>query len=160
MVAQSARGVSPLAALLLDLDHFKNINDTLGHDHGDEVLAAAGVALRNAVRDSDFVGRYGGEEFLLLLPGTDKQAALEVAETVRKAIATIHMPNLNQITASIGVAVLPDDAGDAPTLVRQPIGRSTQPRKTGATASRRSYPGNKALRRSSQRQTRDDRNWH
>jgi diguanylate cyclase (GGDEF)-like protein len=118
MVAQSARGVSPLSALLLDLDHFKNINDTLGHDQGDEVLAAVGVALRNAVRDSDFVGRYGGEEFLLLLSGTDKQAALEVAEKVRKVIATIHMPNLNQVTASIGVAVLPDDAGDAPTLIR------------------------------------------
>ena len=118
MVAQSARGVSPLAALLLDLDHFKNINDTLGHDQGDEVLAAAAVALQSAVRDSDFVGRYGGEEFLLLLPETDKQAALEVAEKVRKAIATIHLPNLNQITASIGVAVLPDDAGDAPTLIR------------------------------------------
>ena len=118
MVAQSARGVSPLAALLLDLDHFKNINDTLGHDQGDEVLAAAAVALRDAVRDSDFIGRYGGEEFLLLLPETDKQAALEVAETVRKAIATIQLPNLNQITASIGVAVLPDDASDAPTLVR------------------------------------------
>jgi diguanylate cyclase (GGDEF)-like protein len=118
MVAQSARGVSPLAALLLDLDHFKNINDTLGHDQGDEVLAATAVALQSAVRDSDFVGRYGGEEFLLLLPETDKQAALEVAEKVRKAIATIHMPNLNQITASIGVAVIPDDAGDAPTLIR------------------------------------------
>jgi diguanylate cyclase (GGDEF)-like protein len=118
MVAQSARGVSPLAALLLDLDHFKKINDTLGHDQGDEVLAATAVALRKAVRDSDFVGRYGGEEFLLLLPATDKQAALEVAETVRKAIATIHVPNLNQVTASIGVAVMPDDAGDAPALVR------------------------------------------
>jgi diguanylate cyclase (GGDEF)-like protein len=118
MVAQSARGVSPLAALLLDLDHFKNINDTHGHDQGDEVLAAAAVALQSAVRDSDFVGRYGGEEFLLLLPETDKQAALEVAEKVRKAITTIHTPNLNQITASIGVAVIPDDAGDAPTLIR------------------------------------------
>ncbi|MGA8365153.1 MAG: GGDEF domain-containing protein [Solirubrobacteraceae bacterium] len=81
-------------------------------------LPTTGVALRNAVRDSDFVGRYGGEEFLLLLPGTDKQAALEVAETVRKAIATINMSNLDQVTASIGVAVLPDDASDAPTLVR------------------------------------------
>jgi diguanylate cyclase (GGDEF)-like protein len=118
MVAQSARGVSPLAALLLDLDHFKNINDTLGHDQGDEALAATAVALQSAVRDSDFVGRYGGEEFLLLLPETDKQAALEVAEKVRKAIATIHVPNLNQITASIGVAVMPEDAGDAPTLIR------------------------------------------
>jgi diguanylate cyclase (GGDEF)-like protein len=118
MVAQSARTVSPLAALLLDLDHFKNINDTLGHDSGDEVLAAVGVALRNAVRDSDFVGRYGGEEFLLLLPSTDKDAALEVAESVRQAIARIHAPNVDRVTASIGVAVLPDDAGDAPTLLR------------------------------------------
>jgi diguanylate cyclase (GGDEF)-like protein len=77
-----------------------------------------GVALRNAVRDSDFVGRYGGEEFLLLLPSTDKDAALEVAESVRQAIARIHAPNVDRVTASIGVAVLPDDAGDAPTLLR------------------------------------------
>jgi diguanylate cyclase (GGDEF)-like protein len=118
MVAQSARAAGPLAALLLDLDHFKKINDTFGHDCGDEVLAAVGVALRDAVRDSDFVGRYGGEEFLLLLPDTEKQGALEVAEAIRKAVATIHTPNLDQITASIGVAVLPDDAGDATTLVR------------------------------------------
>jgi diguanylate cyclase (GGDEF)-like protein len=118
MVAQSARMASPLAALLLDLDHFKQINDTLGHDQGDEVLAAAGVALRRAVRASDFVGRYGGEEFLVLLPATDKKLALEVAEKVRQAIAAINTPHSGQVTASIGAAVLPDDAGDAPTLVR------------------------------------------
>jgi diguanylate cyclase (GGDEF)-like protein len=118
MVAQSARTVSPLAALLLDLDHFKNINDTLGHDVGDEALAAVGVALRNVVRDSDFVGRYGGEEFLVLLPDTTKDSALEVAESVRQAVARLHTPKLDRITASIGVAVLPDDAGDASALLR------------------------------------------
>ena len=74
MVAQATRTMSPLAALLLDLDHFKQVNDLHGHDRGDEVLAAVGVALRNVVRDSDFVGRYGGEEFLVLLPATDRRA--------------------------------------------------------------------------------------
>jgi diguanylate cyclase (GGDEF)-like protein len=118
MVAQSARDVSPLAALLLDLDHFKKINDVYGHDRGDEVLAATGVALRNVLRESDFVGRYGGEEFLLLLPSTDKLGALRLAEQVRSAIAAIRVPDVDRITASIGVAVLPDDAGDAVTLIR------------------------------------------
>ncbi len=60
MVAQSGRNVAPLAALLLDLDHFKRINDVYGHDRGDEILAATGVALRKVLRESDFVGRYGG----------------------------------------------------------------------------------------------------
>jgi diguanylate cyclase (GGDEF)-like protein len=118
MVAQSARNVAPLAALLLDLDHFKKINDVYGHDRGDEVLAAASVVLRKAVRESDFVGRYGGEEFLLLLPATDKQAALAVAEQVRNAVAEIRASDVDRVTASVGVAVLPDDAGDAVTLFR------------------------------------------
>jgi diguanylate cyclase (GGDEF)-like protein len=118
MVAQSARTAAPLAALLLDLDHFKNINDVYGHDRGDEVLAAVGTALRDTLRESDFAGRYGGEEFLLLLAGADKQAALQVAEKVRVAISTLRIPNSDQITVSIGIAVLPDDAGDALTLVR------------------------------------------
>jgi diguanylate cyclase (GGDEF)-like protein len=118
MVAQASRTVSPLAALLVDLDHFKKINDVYGHDRGDEVLAAAGVALRTVARESDFVGRYGGEEFLLLLPSTDKQGATQVAEAVRRAIGAVHTPNTDQITASVGVAVLPDDGGDGVTLFR------------------------------------------
>jgi diguanylate cyclase (GGDEF)-like protein len=118
MVAQSARNGAPLAALLLDLDHFKKINDVYGHDRGDEVLAAAGVALRTVLRESDFVGRYGGEEFLLLLPATDKQGALDAAEKVRSAIATIRVPDVDRVTASVGVVVLPDDAADAVSLFR------------------------------------------
>jgi diguanylate cyclase (GGDEF)-like protein len=58
MVAQASRTITPLTAVLLDLDHFKQINDLYGHDGGDEVLAAVGVAMRLAMRDSDFVGRY------------------------------------------------------------------------------------------------------
>ena len=119
MVAQSSRTISPLAALLIDLDHFKQINDVLGHDAGDEVLAAVGDVLTNLVRGSDFVGRYGGEEFLMLLPSTDHQGAIQVAEATRLAIAGIRQPNSDQtVTASVGVAILPDDAGDSVALFR------------------------------------------
>jgi diguanylate cyclase (GGDEF)-like protein len=119
MVAQASRTISPLAALLIDLDHFKQINDMLGHDAGDEVLAAVGDVLTNLLRGSDFVGRYGGEEFLMLLPSTDHQGAMQVAEATRMAIAGIRQPNSDQtVTASVGVAVLPDDAGDSVALFR------------------------------------------
>jgi diguanylate cyclase (GGDEF)-like protein len=119
MVAQASRTITPLTAVLIDLDHFKEVNDLHGHDRGDEVLAAAGVAIRNAIRDSDFAGRYGGEEFLLLLPSTDTDGALQVAEAVRSAISAIQIPNLDhRITASGGMATLPGDAGDSVTLFR------------------------------------------
>ena len=119
MVAQASRTISPLAALLVDLDHFKEINDLYGHDRGDEVLAAVGAAFKNIVRDSDFIGRYGGEEFLLLLPATSREGAIQVAEAVRHAIGAITLPGIDRaITASVGVAVLPDDAGDSVTLFR------------------------------------------
>ena len=119
MVAQASRTVTPLAAILVDLDHFKQINDIHGHDRGDEVLAAVGVAFRNVVRDSDFVGRYGGEEFLILLAATDKEGGVRVAEAVRSAIAGIRVTRMDRaVTASCGVAVVPDDAGDAVTLFR------------------------------------------
>jgi diguanylate cyclase (GGDEF)-like protein len=119
MVAQASRQVSPLSAALLDLDHFKHINDAYGHSRGDEVLAAVATVLRSSVRDSDFVGRYGGEEFLILLPDTDKQQAAIVADKVRAAVANLGLSDIDQsVTASLGVAALPDDAGDADTLIR------------------------------------------
>jgi diguanylate cyclase (GGDEF)-like protein len=119
MVAQSSRTMTPLAALLLDLDHFKQVNDLHGHDRGDDVLAAVGVALRNVVRESDFVGRYGGEEFLVLLPSTDQDSAVQLGEAIRNAIGAIRITNLElRITASVGVAVLPQDGGDSVTLFR------------------------------------------
>ena len=68
MVAQANRSITPLAAVMFDLDHFKQINDQFGHGKGDEVLAAVGTALKSCLRGSDFAGRFGGEEFLILLP--------------------------------------------------------------------------------------------
>jgi diguanylate cyclase (GGDEF)-like protein len=119
MVAEATRGSRPLSALLLDLDHFKNINETHGHGTGDEVLAAVGEALRSSVRESDFAGRYGGEEFLILLPDTDLTSGLAVAEKLRAAIATIGVSGVGRpITASVGVATLPAQGHDTPTLLR------------------------------------------
>jgi diguanylate cyclase (GGDEF)-like protein len=119
MVAQASRTITPLTAVLIDLDHFKQINDVYGHDAGDEVLAAVGVAMRLAMRESDFVGRYGGEEFLMLLPSTDTDGAIQVTEAVRAAIGAIRIATVDRpVTASAGVATLPRDAGDSVTLFR------------------------------------------
>jgi diguanylate cyclase (GGDEF)-like protein len=119
MAAHASRTLSPLAALLLDLDHFKQINDSYGHAIGDDVLAALGTTLQATLRASDFVGRYGGEEFLILLPDTGRQEAEVAAEKIRAAVATITVPGVTRpITASIGLAVLPDDATDNVTLLR------------------------------------------
>jgi diguanylate cyclase (GGDEF)-like protein len=118
VVAQAARMVWPLSAVLLDLDHFKRINDELGHGRGDEVLAAVGVALQSTARDSDFVGRYGGEEFIVLLPNTDREGAVVIAERVRQTIADIDVLGERRITASFGIAVFPEDAPDPTRLIR------------------------------------------
>ena len=119
MVAQAGRNLSPLSAALLDLDHFKRINDAYGHSRGDEVLAAVATVLRSSLRESDFVGRYGGEEFLLLLPDTGRDQAVVVAEKVRAAVAGLGLSEINQpVTASFGIAAIPDDAADGDTLIR------------------------------------------
>lgn len=73
MVAQSGRTLTPMAVVMFDLDHFKLVNDSHGHGKGDEVLAAVGDVVATTFRASDFVGRYGGEEFLALLPHTDRE---------------------------------------------------------------------------------------
>jgi diguanylate cyclase (GGDEF)-like protein len=119
MVAQSSRSLSPLSLLVLDLDHFKTINDRLGHPVGDQVLANVGAALRSTLRDGDFAGRNGGEEFILLLPDTDLVGALTAAEKVRVAVEEIDIPGLEvSTTASIGIAVYPEHAVNPERLER------------------------------------------
>ena len=120
MVAQANRALSPLAALMCDLDHFKQINDRFGHGKGDEVLAAVGTALQSCLRGSDFAGRFGGEEFLILLPDTDVTSATQVAEKIRRTVAELTVPGVERaITASLGVAGLPEHAGNADGLIRE-----------------------------------------
>jgi diguanylate cyclase (GGDEF)-like protein len=111
MFAQASMTVSPLGLLLLDLDHFKQINDQGGHPVGDQVLASVGAVLRSVLRARDFAGRNGGEEFAILLPDTGVPAALEIAERVRAAVAEISLAGADvSVTASIGVVGFPDHA--------------------------------------------------
>ena len=119
MVAQASRSITPLAAVMLDLDHFKAINDRYGHAHGDEVLAAVGTAIGSSLRASDFAGRFGGEEFLILLPETTVDSAYQVAEKIRNTVASISIPGVDRdITASLGIAGLLDHANNATGLLR------------------------------------------
>ncbi len=119
MVAHAGRTVSPLAVVLLDLDHFKRVNDVYGHEQGDKALAAIGQALTGTLRASDFAARYGGEEFLALLPDTDRTGALGVAEKLRRAIERTEITGVGSITASFGISVLPDDAVEPEYLLRK-----------------------------------------
>jgi diguanylate cyclase (GGDEF)-like protein len=119
LFAQASTTSSPLGLLLLDLDHFKQVNDQRGHAVGDQVLANVGAVLRSVLRTRDFAGRNGGEEFAILLPDTEIQMALLIAERVRTAIAEISLPGTNvAVTASIGVAGFPDHASTPDRLER------------------------------------------
>jgi diguanylate cyclase (GGDEF)-like protein len=103
-----------LSMFLLDIDNFKKINDTYGHDVGDLVLKALARVVRESVRQQDIVARWGGEEFTILLPQTGKDAALQLAERLRKNIAVNDFPKVGRITVSIGLAELQvDDTSDA-----------------------------------------------
>ncbi|ASV55634.1 Serine phosphatase RsbU, regulator of sigma subunit [Lelliottia jeotgali] len=90
--------------LLVDTDHFKSINDVFGHSKGDEVLISLSRMLEACSRKDDFVFRWGGEEFVILLPRTSLDAAMQVAETIRAEVARIAIPGLPRFTVSIGVA--------------------------------------------------------
>jgi diguanylate cyclase (GGDEF)-like protein len=119
MFAQAARTGSSLTLVLLDLDHFKRINDQLGHPIGDQVLANVGAVLRSSLRAGDFAGRNGGEEFALLLPDSEVSVGYEIAERVRAAIGDIALPGINvSVTGSFGVAAYPDHASTLERLER------------------------------------------
>jgi diguanylate cyclase (GGDEF)-like protein len=119
IVAQAHQANTPLAALMLDLDHFKRANDTFGHSKGDEILAALGASLPNSIRRTDFAARYGGEEFIVLLPETDLPGALLIAEKIRSSVADIRLTGIDlDLSASVGLAVLPNHAIDSEQLVR------------------------------------------
>jgi diguanylate cyclase (GGDEF)-like protein len=105
---RAERDGAPLSIVIVDLDRFKNVNDTCGHPAGDRVLVEAADRIRRAVRPTDLVARYGGEEFVCLLPGAGEEAALQVAEQVRLALSRTPLPvpggRQVRLTASLGVA--------------------------------------------------------
>ena len=121
-IDRSVRHDSPCALLFLDIDHFKLHNDRLGHAAGDRALQWVAGVLKASVRGSDFVGRWGGEEFVVLLVETSRDAARTVAERIRSEIASTRPPHWGSepdaaVTVSIGVAALPSDPADPEALV-------------------------------------------
>jgi diguanylate cyclase (GGDEF)-like protein len=115
-VSRATRTAEHLSLVMVDIDHFKQLNDSLGHQGGDEVLRNAAASLAMACREFDTAARYGGEEFAVILPGAGPEEAFEVAERLRQAVAAA--PNPLPITASAGVATFPAHAGDGDSLVR------------------------------------------
>ncbi|TDY03995.1 diguanylate cyclase [Thiohalophilus thiocyanatoxydans] len=101
-----------LALILLDIDHFKTVNDRFGHNAGDEVLRQLAVIMREQTRDSDVLARWGGEEFIILLPETDLDGALQAAGALRQAVADTRFPTVGQVTVSLGVSTY--QSGDTP----------------------------------------------
>jgi len=94
----------PVSVMMLDIDNFKRINDTYGHLTGDKVLKELSEIIEKSLRSGDFVGRYGGEEFLIVLPRTNKETAFKVAERIRRKIERHRFPVPEPVTVSIGVA--------------------------------------------------------
>ena len=119
---RAERKRAALAVVMIDLDHFKRMNDTYGHDAGDLVLRTVGRVLRDGVRRSDVACRYGGEELVLVLPDCDGTAAVRSAETIRASIAALRLRlgdvPLPEVTASFGVAVWPAHGIEAATLLQ------------------------------------------
>jgi diguanylate cyclase (GGDEF)-like protein len=107
---------------MLDIDNFKQINDTYGHPQGDQVLQAVARVVRDESREADWAARYGGEEMALILPHTDLQGCYVIAERVRSAVSALRIPVLGaneliEVTASIGVAATAD--ADKSTLIAE-----------------------------------------
>ena len=122
-VERARRHATPLSLLMLDIDHFKRVNDTYGHNAGDLVLQCLGKCIKQRVRDTDIVVRYGGEEFAVIAPHTSLAAAETLAERIREAVAesnflpTCSHDTPRRITVSTGIAMLDEGIEDGRKLI-------------------------------------------
>ncbi len=120
-IERASRYNHKLSAFMLDIDRFKHVNDTYGHQAGDTVLEAFAKILGSSIRNTDFAARYGGEEFVIILPETDLPKAKELAERLRKLIAgypfQVKIDKKLNLTTSIGVATFPDHVQTAQELL-------------------------------------------
>ncbi len=121
-IVRHKRTKTGLSLLILDVDNFKNFNDTMGHPAGDEVLKKLAAILKSTVRENDIVARYGGEEFAVILPAVEKEGARILADRIRENIEQTYFEHeeiqpLGKVTVSIGAASLPADGNDYATLL-------------------------------------------
>jgi two-component system cell cycle response regulator len=133
LTSLARRNLEPIAVLVIDIDHFKSVNDEHGHEAGDAVLREVAGRMQDSVRLEDMVGRWGGEEFLVVLPNTTDQGAAELAERLRQVVADtpcrLADGDAVQVTISVGCAAsLIDDAG---ILVRSADAAMYQAKQTG-----------------------------
>lgn len=120
--ARHSRYSNPASLVMFDIDHFKRLNDTYGHQAGDEVIRQVALVTRQMVRDTDYAGRYGGEEFVVLLPDTPLDGAAQFAERLRKAIEQLEMAHGQQdlcCSVSVGVACIRPDMTHHKTLIEE-----------------------------------------
>ena len=121
-VIRSGRHRHPFTLLIIDIDHFKQVNDTHGHQSGDEVLCRLANVFRETIRDCDYVARYGGEEFIALLTEIEPETSIEAAERIRKRTAQETIYNGKEsisVTVSIGAAFFPRDGDTPQTLIQK-----------------------------------------
>jgi diguanylate cyclase (GGDEF)-like protein len=117
-VSRAQRYDRPLTVAMIDIDHFKTVNDTLGHAHGDEILQETAAVMRAVLRDVDTIYRYGGEEFLVVMPETEADAAMDLCNRLRTTVSErLTMGGGVPLTVSGGVASFPADGGDPTRLV-------------------------------------------
>ena len=124
LVEQAAARGKPIAVMVLDIDYFKSVNDTHGHDAGDDVLREFALRIRKSIRNIDLACRYGGEEFVLVMPETDMAVATMVAERLRRRIATEPFviqqgARSLEITISIGIAAINDPNDTAAAILKR-----------------------------------------
>lgn len=120
LLALAHRQQTPITAIFIDLDRFKEVNDSLGHEAGDTLLQAVARTLRQHLRSSDIAGRLGGDEFALILPGTDADAASAYAEALRdRLLASMRENGWSVVTFSIGVASFLQAPADLPSLLKE-----------------------------------------
>jgi diguanylate cyclase (GGDEF)-like protein len=121
-VTDAHQSEQPLALLFLDVDHFKALNDTHGHAAGDHCLQVIVEAINHELRSGDWLGRYGGEEFIIVLPGASRTSAEQIGERVRARIETLRVQvngRLLRMTISVGVAGLLDQRDTAAALIER-----------------------------------------
>jgi diguanylate cyclase (GGDEF)-like protein len=121
-MAEAQRNDNPIAVLMLDVDHFRSFNEEEGHDAGDRVLRLVAQTISENVRSHDLAARYGGEEFTVVMPGSDLEEAVSVAERIRKAIEATPFLGASgrsrHITISVGAAAFPETASEVPKLLK------------------------------------------
>lgn len=122
-MTRARRYQRPLSVVMLDIDHFKAVNDTYGHQQGDLVLAEAGQIIRTSIREMDSPARYGGEEFVILMPETEGAQTLAMAERIRQLIESHEFTGISgtpiRVTVSIGIAMFPRNAASEEGLIRR-----------------------------------------